>query len=275
MSDIQDILKSKQQLLHNKFINVCKKGDLDTAIEIYNKYYIEPNKFQTRVKNKFFSFLKIAQPLLPPPVLNLSEVASSILKESALYNQEHIINFFLEEKHFLKHLNSSEEYKVSILSNLLDSSMLKGNIGLMEKILPLIKEKNDIFYKNITPGFEFSCDQGNLDVIKCLFKDDAIRNQKLEIYENKYNSSNSYNLIHRGFQIACNTGNTELLRFFTDSSQLNNAININEDEDKIYVDSFKTIEFFIMELNIDKQCLLKKIQLGFNFDSHEGVKKVI
>jgi hypothetical protein len=259
MSEITEILENNQKLLNKKFIEICQNGDLTSLIEIYNKYYVKPNKLQNKLKKKFFSFLNIYQPLLPPPVLDLHAVTSLALKEATLHNQENIIHFLLTDKSFVKHLSHNEAQKIYALSAILNSALNNGNVKLTNFILPLIKNKNQLFYKNIKSGFEHACKMCYLDVIKCLFKDESINHQKLEIFEDEFNSSSALNLIVNGFTIACNQGNLELIKFFTDPSQLSSPININKYKHRFYVTSFDILEYFVFELNLDKEEYLKKI----------------
>jgi hypothetical protein len=259
MVDITKILERKQKLLHDKFKEVCRNGDLQTVIDVYNKYYVQPKQFKNKIKNKFFSFLKISQPLIPAPILDLDEIGLSVL-ESATFNQDgNIINFLLNDKYFLKHLNKDELYKTSALSTILSSAISDNNVKLTKLILPLIKNKNDFFYESISSGFVDACYRGHLDVITCLFNDGEVINQKLEIYETDSNSDNSYSFINKGFNIGCNCGHIELVKFFTNKNQLKKAIDINNYKGT-YVCSLDVLKLLIMDLNIDKQHYLNNFK---------------
>jgi hypothetical protein len=266
MSELKEILDNKQKLLNKKFIDVCKNGDLINLIEIYDKYYLKPNNLKNKLKKKFFSFLNISQPLLPPPVLDLDAVTTLALEEATLHNQEGIINFLLTDKRFIKHLSHNKEQEICALSAVLNSALTNGNVQLSNFILPLIKNKNELFYKNITSGFEYACKMKHLDVIECLFKDEAINQQKLEIFEDEFNSYSALNLIFKGFIIACSNGDLELVKFFTDKSKLNNAIDINNDKYSFYITNFKILEYFVFELNLNKERYLERI--AFYSDRH-------
>lgn len=260
MDKFKEILDKREKILNDKFIKSCQKGDLDTVIAIYKKYYLEPNKIRTKIKNKFLSFLKISKPLLPPPILNLNNVVGVALETSVRNGEKNIINFFLNDKNFLKYLNQDELYKISFLSTLLNSAINHGDVELTKIILPLIKDKNEIFYHNIQGGFDFACYNGYLEVIKCFFQDKDINCQKLEIYEEKYNGMNSFSLISQGFNTSCQRNHLEMVKFFTDSSQLKNFININEYKSNLYVYSFDIVEYLILTLNMNKEKYIKKVR---------------
>jgi hypothetical protein len=261
---IKELAEKKERLLHNKFAEACKNGDLDTIRKIYNKYYYEPKKIYNRIKKKFHAFLKISEPLLIEPTLNPYSGECYHIVEAANQNHTDILKFFLTDKFFLKTIKKNNQFKIKLLSNILNGAMHNKNIDIVQLVLPLIDEKNEFFYERIFQGFEHACANDGLNVVEALFNDNLVKNQVTEIYETTYNTTSSQSLINSGFKIACKNGDLNLVKFFTDSSKLNYAINFLNYDGFVEVKNYSIAEYLICENNLTKEQSQSKIYLAYN-----------
>lgn len=241
-----EIIKKKNSILNRKFIEVCEKGDFNAATELYNKYYLE---HFTTLKN-FLSFLKIA----PKTIFMLDphyEEDCALLKssENKHYN---IVKFLLKDNKFLDGID--DEMKTWRFSKILSSAMENNNLEIAQLVLPLIKNKTESFYQTISTSFNAACEKGHLNVIKCILKDKVVNNQKLELFEDEYNTASSHSLILNGFIKACERGQLELIKFLT-SGELNYKIDLSKfkKNSEIEIRSEQIMQYLICDYNLDKQ----------------------
>ena len=239
-------IKQKNNVLNKKFVEVCEKGDLNAATELYNKYYIE----HLTTFRKFLSFLKVAPKTIY--MLNPHYEDDCALGKASENKHYDIVKFLLNDSKFFHGVDKDGSINWR-LSKVLCEALVANNVEIAQLVLPMIQNKTESFYQGILSSFCDACSKGNLDVIKHFLKDDSINNQKFEIFEDENNTSSSRSLILHGFFNACEKGQLDVVKFLT-SGDLNYKIDLSKlkKNNELEVRDPAIMEHLILNYNLDK-----------------------
>jgi len=245
--------EKETEKLNKKFLECCRSGKLDMVIALYNKYYLEHQS----IKNKFLKKINLYK--IKSPILDIHFNNNEPLIKAFEWKHFKVVNFLLTSKEFYFSLSKDQNQFTTVLSSMLNNALYNNNINMVNLFLPLIKNKNDIFYHSIMQGVSYASSQGNLEILKLLFKHPGINNQKLELYQDEFNTTCSQSIKFEAFQESCSYGKLDIVKFLT-SSEINDPIDVNKLKRKIYLycsNELEIINYLICDLGIEKENFIK------------------
>lgn len=251
--------------LQIQYNSACFNDDVDTLIELYNKYHLKHNKIK--------SIISLFVPNYP--FLNKEKAHRQIFRLASTYERDNVLNFVLQQDNFIQTCTNED------LAHAIDFSMSRNNLEIVKAVFSFLKDRpgrnklghtinepyieQEVFHENITVGFNNACENGYLDVVEYI---------ATNIETDKYAYLPTKSLMMSGFIKACESGQVGIVKFFTSSLNLKSHINLNKIDRTINIENTDIIHHFLFDLNLKRDdYFMSRIKpqylIGKVFEYHE------
>lgn len=232
-----------------KFVQACQAGDLLTVKNLYMQ-----SSDKQGFKLKF---------LTKEPVFDAHNDQELALRSANVHGHHNVVKFLLEDQDFIKNL----EYK-SVLTKLFNNSVSNGfltknkSFEITTLVVPLIKELEVFYDKQILLGFSKVCASGDIPTLEYLV-------ENLNVYSilPMMTSQKPYALKEHGFIEACGEGNLDAVKFFLTSPKLREKVDFEQIITPVLISDMSILEYLVFDFNMPRDSALAKHIISDNLDS--------
>jgi hypothetical protein len=191
----------KQDEFNKGIYQACIDGDASSASDLLHQYYFKQQK------SKINSFLSICG--LGYPVLSINpNIAESFIKACGKGHKD-VIKLFLTNESLLK--ESNKQY---LLLYGLTTSLQTGQLEVVDVILPYIENKQEEYYKSLTYGLLYACENNQLESIKYIFNNKELKFDTYQVFYPALEIDERGDIPNRCISRAIYNNNTDILHYF-------------------------------------------------------------